>query len=310
MGDESDESSNSAKRTRGVMQQDSTSFDSIKEFLSKMDKKLDDNNSALCSRFDDFEANISTKIVNVTSEMNKKIESVAENCSGNHSDLFSKIDQLTKTVNALQSNLVDDKERVAKSFDVVIRGVPLCDSENEEILTAVVHKIATAISFVINDNIRKIFRSGNKKSPSSNKSTYPNIIVKFSSVKAKKLFMKCYFAFKILNLSHIGLKSQTRIFCNDNLSKKNYELFNKAIKLKKINIHTVFTIDGFVFIQIKPDERPTKVLDDSQLANLPLLDSAASSEAITRTLRSNDRKQNAGDNRTKKPQQNGKKSKE
>lgn len=96
--------------------------------------------------------------------------------------------------------------------------------------------------------IYSVFRPAYKNKRKLNMSP---IIVKFVNKDAKMFFFDKYIKFNSLNLSHIGLNSSTRIYCNDGLTKRNSIIFNHAKMLQKQNkITKVATKKGQIFVSL------------------------------------------------------------
>lgn len=67
--------------------------------------------------------------------------------------------------------------------------------------------------------------------------------------------MSKYFAFRQLNLRSIGMDSDQRIYASDNLTKTNFDIQQKAVRLLKEKvIFKVHTRNGHVYVKFKEDE--------------------------------------------------------
>lgn len=143
--------------------------------------------------------------------------------------LESKIGELVaNATGSVSENRIDELERLVRTNELVISGVPFV--VNERIMD-IVSSISKAINFSGGPNsIENCFRlpvsNTRRRSPSS-------IIVKFWGANAKNDFIKQYFAIKKLCTSMIGFAVPARIYVNENLTKRNFEIFCKCRDLKK-----------------------------------------------------------------------------
>ena len=112
--------------------------------------------------------------------------------------------------------------------ELVISGVPYIDNEK-------VWEIVSSISNVIKfpgsaDSIETCFRLPMR---SNRRRSTTSIIVRFWGAEAKSDFFKHYFAAKKLCTSLIGYSASSRIYVNENLTKRNFEIFCMARELNK-----------------------------------------------------------------------------
>lgn len=179
MGNDSDTSSSSqrTKRTHGDMYNENpVTVDSIRNLLREQSSNIE---KTICDKFDTFPNNIAISINKV--------------CNERHSVNSAQFDQLSSRVSSLQNQLDDEQDRIGRLADIIVRGVPELFNENENVQniafgTASGHK---------NHPIRNLTRIATKNKSSSNNSP---ILVKFSSLDSKNLFMKRYFEKKLLSL--------------------------------------------------------------------------------------------------------------
>lgn len=145
---------------------------------------------------------------------------------------------------------IDQLERQVRMNESVVSGVPY--DKNEKI-----YDILSAICGIIKfsggvSSIETSFRlpSNNKRRRST-----PSIVVKFWGADAKAEFFKQYFAAERLCASMIGYTTASRIYVNENLTKRNFEIFKAARNLKKDGkISRFSTQRGRVFIKFPMSE--------------------------------------------------------
>lgn len=152
---------------------------------------------------------------------------------------------------------IDKLEREENMNSLILSGIPLVEGENLEII---ISSVCSAIKYNC-DPIASIVHvhrlSSRKIAPSSSSSAnlqhsrrvIPPIFIKFSTFENKMLFFSCYLKSR-LNISQIGFMSSARVFINEKLSKKNYEIFKKAKDLKKSgNLFNYHSFRGLVFVR-------------------------------------------------------------
>lgn len=163
--------------------------------------------------------------------------------------VFLEIDKLFKNIESFSeqlvqfSNRMDFLERDRIASDMLISGVPTVnDFDARELFT----KICSAIGFVELNSARNVFRPHNLQNGAKKSSS---IIVRFSSTRLKSMFFARYKSFKTLKLSDIGIDLETRIYCNDLLTKNNSAIFRTARQLQRSkNILKTFTKRGRIFV--------------------------------------------------------------
>lgn len=182
----------------------------ISSLLIKLDKKMDAVDAKIDSKIDSL-------AISIQSELSKTLEGFRSNIEA---EVKSICDAQSERITSVESTIVD-MDRISKLNDVIIRGVMLTESEN---LLSVFKAICDSIKFKCNTNycVNNIFRLGRAN-------TSP-ILVQFVTQLSKRNFMVKYFAKKDLNLSHIGVNNnKNRIYCSDNLSAINNNIYMKAM---------------------------------------------------------------------------------
>lgn len=242
-------------------------LDSLHELLLKLNSKHD----ATDNRLNMIEQSLTSHLNTLTVDMNSKIAKVSEECVNRDGATNAKIDELSMIVDSLRGQIADSHERNVRNIDIIIRGIPLLEDENDDKLGEIFSKICSSIKCDLNVNsITRIFRFKRSAKAANAQVTRPqNIIVKLVNSDAKNQFMSNYYKAKSLSLNHIGIESNSRIYCNENLTVANYKLFLCAMKNKGIKLHSVFTNNGHVFYRITPDANPVKLLCANEIENFP-----------------------------------------
>lgn len=198
----------------------------------------------------------------------------------NNADLIAKIDDMRKDMEArfdrqicdvandvkkieLRQCTMDEKleeiDRKSHLTDLLLNGVPIVPQEDlRRIFSVISHKIG----FLSNENtLSSIFRLRN-----NNQSDHPTIVLKFLTTTARNDFFRLYMKCLDLNLKDIGFETGLRIYIKESLTKRNAEIFRKAIIAKKAaQVFNVHTYNGFVYIRTHKDGNPVRILSVGQL---------------------------------------------
>lgn len=158
--------------------------------------------------------------------------------------------------------------------DLRINGIPYMENEN---LIGIFNDICKTIN-TNSPAIKNIYRLNNHNNKRTNDSPDAVILVRMWCPYDKNYFLKTLANFKKLNkgfnfcLNHIGLNSTKIFFINENLTQTNYQILQAAISLKRDKqIHSAFTMRGFVYIKEKPEDKPFRVEERAQLSDLNYL---------------------------------------
>lgn len=91
--------------------------------------------------------------------------------------------------------------------------------------------------------------------------------------------MEAYFQHPHLNLTNVGFKTKLRIVICEALTRKNQEIFQKAMNLKFNKVFaSVSTKNGFVYYRLDQKSRPVKI---SSLSSLDVFYSTGANENET-----------------------------
>lgn len=177
-------------------------------------------------------------------------------------------------INGVSESRIDQLERQVRMNEVVISGVPYV--ENEKVID-IVTLISRTIKFSGGqDAIESCFRlpAYNNRRRSS-----PSIIVRFWGADAKVDFIKCYFSSSKLCTTMLGHSAPSRIYVNENLTKRNFEIFCQARDLKKNGKIVRFSTQrGRVVVKLLGSERSYTVDTVDQLSSLANRSAAQSNE--------------------------------
>lgn len=202
--------------------------------------------TSLSNRIDNIETKLATMVDNKVAEVEKRVMErvtqvtktfqidlqVMEDDVVKRMDTFerdlkiaqNKADQSASTVHFGTELRIDLLERQARSNELVLSGVPKVDNEN---LSNIYQDVCKAIDFKGSNCVQQCFRlpQRNDSTVNSNRRRTPSIILKFWNGEAKADFFKHYIRKKNLCVTNIGFSAPARIYVNENLTKKNFEIF-------------------------------------------------------------------------------------
>lgn len=259
-------------------------FDGMEsKLIATVDSKLQTFEMDINAKVVASEERLDTKISVLKDELNCKISNVED-------AIDSRISEALFNYQASAEARIDQLERNARSNELVISGVPTLDNED---LYLVCNKICEAIGFNGENIMQSCFRvlTRNRKSTSDKSRQHfaPPIVVKFWNTDAKSDFFKSYIAKKNLCVTSIGFSTPSRIYINENFTKKNYDIYRLARQLKiggKIFQHRSF--NGRVSIKLREDSEQI-VIDSREHLNL-LMDPTAAQQPNQRIQSQNKNK--------------------
>lgn len=171
---------------------------------------------------------------------------------------------LANSDSGIMESRVDQLERQLRMNELVISGVHCLD--NEKVID-IVSSIFGAVKFNgSSDAIESCFRLPSRN---NHRRSSPSIIMKFWSLEAKTDFFKCYFNSKKLCTTMIGYTAPSRIYVNENLTKRNFTIFCLARDLKKDGkIVRYSTQRGRVVVKLQGSDRSYTIDTLAQLSSL------------------------------------------
>lgn len=225
-----------------------------------VDDKISNLEKNIMDRVNEHQQGTTDRVCNIERRMEDFIQQVSSDMSavkdGNCSVLDRKIKDvvaasIADTTSGETDNRVDQLERQIRMNELVISGVPMVKDEN---LYEIIGSICKAINYCGGlDSIESGFClpvHNNRRRLS------PSIIVKFWGSDAKNEFFKRYFATKKLCTTSIGFSAPSRIYVNENLTKRNFGIFCMARDMKKDGKIAHFTTQrGRIAIKLLGSER-------------------------------------------------------
>lgn len=243
-------------------------LDQNRELQDTINKKLQEtieNNNK--DNIQSLQNVLDQKLDSFAGYVDSKIESVRVHCVDKIDDLSTEVTKKIRLLNEDVDDRIDFLERQTKLCDLVIKNIPYRQDENME---NIVYDICYAIDFKNTKAIKSAFRLSRNQNRSN------PIILKFFEVADKREFMYLYFKHQQLNLSDVGFRTKLRIVICEALTRKNNEIFKKAMefKFKKI-FWSVSTKNGLVYYRLDQKSRMSRI---SSLSSLNAFSSTGTSE--------------------------------
>lgn len=185
-------------------------------------------------------------IIDLRAELVGHMNDIRNDLEVNFTGQIGRIENNIKTIENRQ-DLFDEKleelERKTHLTDLIMDGIPLIPKED---LRHIFHSICIKLGFLSNEHtLASIFRLRNNRQNSQ-----PSIVIKFVSTTARNEFFGLYIKCLNLNLRDIGFEHAVRIYIKESLTKRNANIFSKAVQARKNNLlSSVHTFNGYVYIR-------------------------------------------------------------
>lgn len=142
-------------------------------------------------------------------------------------------------MDSLEESALDVGERISRSSELIVRGIPTTGDETAATLHGYVSGIARACRFVLrNEHILSVSLLGRKPTtdPQRNADSqrrWQPILVKFISEPVRREFFALYMRSRnSITTAVLNFDVQSRIFVSDNLTRRNEAIMRKALALK------------------------------------------------------------------------------
>lgn len=214
----------------------------VKQMQSLMESKISEVRSEFDAKLNAVSSSIDDRIraaldVNGVAAVDKKCE-----------EAISTIDAVT----AMSDLRIESLERTQNLGDSFVQNEDIC-SYFKNICDAIsFQRGLNAVSSVFRLPVKSYSSSASIVSSSMSNAPHivaPPIIVKFLNSDLSRQFISSYLKFNQLNLTHLGFKTPSRIYINENLTKLNREIFRYCLQLKhshKLILLKLFTRNGIV----------------------------------------------------------------
>lgn len=168
-----------------------------------------------------------------------------------------------------QSEAKEEKNREARNYEIMLRGMPLTGAEKQIDLEGKIVKLAKAINMALTPadieeaHVIKTRIDGSDKPKMM-------VVIRLASLKTRRSFFHHYIknAAKF-NTKVLGEPVEERIYATDNLTKKNAEIRRAAGKLKKEGkIHGYSIYKGEVSVVVAEGNRHSRVHSMAELESV------------------------------------------
>ena len=163
----------------------------------------------------------------------------------------------------IHKDKLDEAEQYGWRECLEFRGVPV--SVNED-TSEIIANIASLLDLDIRRDDISISHRIKPKNPASNNNSPPPIIAKFIRREERDEFYQARKRLKdysTKDLEGVGRLGDNKIYISESLTRKNKELFNEALKLKKeFHFKFIWTFYGRIFL--RKDERSPSLVISSQ----------------------------------------------
>lgn len=221
-------------------------------------EKFNDVMESVNAKFQRIESNLSTykndilKLLNVVkSEITSEMKVLIDNIK----DMNNRIDLLDERVDFLE------RERI--SCDIVISGIPRITSKSPLQIFMDICDVLQFNSINVNNVNECRVTSNCKPTQLQNKgsrSKNQTLFVRMHYRHMKSEFFKKYKDFGDLKLKNIGHQLDTRIYCNDGMTKRNLIIFNRAKQFQlNSKIYKAFTKSGLVYVIAQRNGNPVLI---------------------------------------------------
>ncbi|XP_041774476.1 uncharacterized protein LOC121594835 [Anopheles merus] len=220
-------------------------------------------------------------VVSLTLE--QKLDKLLDSVVKIKADMHRRIDRLGKRVEQIHLDVqlnIDSTDRALLRNDLLLIGIPHRERED---LQACFRAVCRALEYGEQDIPQVDIRRQRVTGGSSNRHHPPPklggggtgepcppppapIVVEFMFKTLRDQFYRAYQAKRVLRLSDLGFASERRFFVNEVLTKYNQKLMAEAVRRKRLGLlHSVYTVDGIVYVQRVAGEKGTKVTSFSSM---------------------------------------------
>uniref|UniRef100_A0A182P6D1 Uncharacterized protein n=1 Tax=Anopheles epiroticus TaxID=199890 RepID=A0A182P6D1_9DIPT len=221
--------------------------------------------------------------------LEQKLDKLLDSVVKIKADMHRRIDRLGKRVEQIHLDVqlnIDNTDRALLRNDLLLIGIPHLEREDlQQCFWAVCRVLEYSEQDIPQVDIRRQRVTGggggggNRRTTAAQKQhgggggdTEPAtcspapIVVEFMFKTLRDQFYRAYQAKRVLRLSDIGFSSDRRFFVNEVLTKYNQKLMAEAVRRKRLGqLHSVYTVDGIVYVQRVAGEKGTKVTSFSCL---------------------------------------------
>lgn len=228
-------------RSREELDRTTNLVENFDDLLARLKHMIDDGNARIERKIDSSNASL----VNEIATLRDEVHQLKFDCARDFNQLR---DSHARTDAEVQKNR-DAVDRLSKSNDLILTGVPYSPAENTRSLFI---KLAAVLEYG-DTNIPLVFTKRLARAPVTNGST-PPMLLQFAFRAVRDEFFLRYLSRKNLSLSHLGFNVERRIFLNENLTESARNIKGIALQLKRAGrIQNVISKAGVIYVKPKDD---------------------------------------------------------
>lgn len=228
----------------------------LTERFDETNKKIDSLKADLDTKLDEMKLELQTQIDEVKSDINE----LQDTCNTDINSIRSEIGAIDNRVESVSETVC----RLENRTELIAVGIPYLANENlrDHLLC-----IAQAIGFDT-DKLSHV-QCKRLRSGSLTNGDQCFTLLQFSMPCLRDEFFAKYLSKRDLGLKHIGIKSERRIFINENLTMNAREIKRAALKLRRENKVTVVSTKlGIVYVKKTTDGPAVAITSIDQLKHL------------------------------------------
>lgn len=208
---------------------------------------------------DDLRKDINNKIDVVKSELESKLQLMSQEiCSiKSQSEVkFSNSDTALSTLSDRVDQLSHSIGNLQNRNELIISGIPFIIGENlHELFTAMCKQLGVHDDVCPAVDIRRM-----KTKDAQRDGDKCLVVMQFALKSSRDHFYSAYLRTRNLNLRHLGLDSDRRIYVNENLTVNARKVKVAALRIKKTGkLSTVYTKQGVVYVKPTAESNPVVV---------------------------------------------------
>lgn len=225
------------KRSRDDLDKCEDQTETFDSLLIRIQQMIDDGNRKIEKKIEASNDDIVGVISTLRDEMHQLKADYARD--------FSRLNESHVRMETDVQKNQDAVNRLQKSKDLLLTGVPYNPSENMDVM---MQKVAVALGYDDTDT-PLVYTKRLARAPIVAGAT-PPILLQFAFRASRDDFFHRYFTKRNLNLNHLGYNADRRIYINENLIESDRRIKGIALKLKHCGkIRHVFSKDGIVYVK-------------------------------------------------------------
>lgn len=241
------------KRSRDDLDQTDDQVETFDVLLMRMKQLIAEGNARIEQKIDSTNA----ALVNEISSLRDEVHQLKADCARDFGQ-FREVQ--TKTEMDVRRNK-DAINRLAKSDDLILTGVPYNSTENTNNIAKM---LSTAIGYSESD-CPPVFTKRLARTPITTGAS-PPILLQFAFRASRDDFFHRYLLNKNLNLNQLGFDVDKRVYLNENLTESARNIKGIALKLKSSGrIRNVYSKDGTIYVKPNEGDVAQPIFDVEQL---------------------------------------------